>query len=297
VPVQGAEAPAGIVHMLRLANRRAECDVLILSRGGGSLEDLQAFNDEGVARAIFASEIPVVSGIGHEIDFTIADFVADRRAPTPSAAAEQVTPDRFALRKRCDGLQLQLRSRLQQQLRNGRLQAVKLETRLQRQHPRQRLQQRSQRLDELSQRLQRAQHFQLHRLGRRLEGLKARLDSRTPARHFERLKYRLINLQERLHRSLEETLEQRRHRFIQLTRGLQTLSPLNTLNRGYAIASRVTDDRILRSADEIAPGEQTRVRLARGRLLCEVIETTPNAERPTRLDSGTLEENDTGVSD
>jgi exodeoxyribonuclease VII large subunit len=259
--------------MLQLANLRGECDVLILSRGGGSLEDLQAFNDEAVARAIFASQIPVVSGIGHEIDFTIADFVADLRAPTPSAAAEHVSPDRLALRKRCDGLLLQLRSRLQQQLRNGRLQNAKLEARLQRQHPRQRLQQRSQRLDELSQRLRQAQRFRLHRLGRRLEGLKARLDTQTPARRFERLRYRSLLLHERLYRSLDKALELRRNRLAQQARDLHTLSPLNTLNRGYAIATRLADGRILRGAKEIAPGEQTRVRLAEGHLLCEVIET------------------------
>jgi exodeoxyribonuclease VII large subunit len=273
VPVQGAEAPSRIVQMLQLANRRAECDVLILSRGGGSLEDLQAFNEEEVARAIHASKIPLVTGIGHEIDFTIADFVADLRAPTPSAAAERVSPDRFMLRKRCDDLRLQLHRRLQLQLRNDRLQAVKLDVRLQRQHPRQRLQQRSQRLDELSQRLRQAEHFRLHRFGRRLEALKARLVNQTPARRFEYLKYRSLNLRERLLHAVHKTLELSRNRLAQQARDLQTLSPLNTLNRGYAIASRVADNRILRSAVEIAAGEQAQVRLARGHLLCQVIET------------------------
>jgi exodeoxyribonuclease VII large subunit len=104
VQVQGTEAPRQIVRMLQLANRREECDVLILSRGGGSLEDLQPFNEEAVARAIHASRIPVVSGVGHEIDFTIADFVADHRAPTPSAAAELVAPDRLAWRRQLQQL-------------------------------------------------------------------------------------------------------------------------------------------------------------------------------------------------
>ena len=281
VPVQGAEAPQRIVRMLQLANRRGECDVLILSRGGGSLEDLQAFNDEGVARAIFASQIPVVTGIGHEIDFTIADFVADLRAPTPSAAAEHVSPDQLEIRNRCAGLLLQLGNRLRQQLRNGRLQSTKLAARLQRQHPRQRLRQRSQRLDELSQRLQQAQQFRLHRFGRLLEGLKARLDNQTPARRFEQLKYRTLNLRERLYRSLQKGLELKRIRLVQQARDLQTLSPLNTLNRGYAIACRTADGRILHSASEIAPGEQAHVRLAHGGLRCEVIEAQVESEEST----------------
>jgi exodeoxyribonuclease VII large subunit len=280
VPVQGAEAPRRIVRMLQLANRRGECDVLILSRGGGSLEDLQAFNDEAVARAIFASEIPIVTGIGHEIDFTIADFVADLRAPTPSAAAEHVSPDQLEVRKRCAGLLQQLSNRLRQQLRNGRLHSAKLTSRLQRQHPSQRLQQRSQRLDELSQRQLQAQQFRLHRLARRLEGLKARLDNQTPARRFEQLKYRTRNLSERLSRSLDKALDSRRIRLAQQARDLQNLSPLNTLQRGYAIASRAADGRILHCASEIAPGERAHVRLAQGGLLCEVIE----AEQETSTD-------------
>ena len=276
VPVQGAEAPARIIRMLQLANQRAECDVLILSRGGGSLEDLQAFNDERVVRAIFASEIPVVTGIGHEIDFTIADFVADLRAPTPSAAAEHVSPDQHAWRKRFDDLLLQLRTRLEQQLRRGRLQTDKLAARLQRQHPRQRLLQRSQRLDELSQRLLQAQHYRLALLGRRLQNLQSRFDNQAPALRLERLQFKSQNLRLRLHRTLTTGLEQRRNRLNQLARDLQTLSPLNTLNRGYAIVSRATDGHILHAAAETAPGERTRIRLARGRLLCEIVEIHPD---------------------
>ena len=278
VPVQGAEAPSKIIRMLGLANRRAECDVLILSRGGGTLEDLQAFNDEAVARTIFASQIPVVTGIGHEIDFTIADFVADLRAPTPSAAAEHVSPDQHNLRKRFDSLLLQLHNRLQQQLRNGRLQFAKLEARLRHQHPRQRLQQRSQRLDELSQRLLQTQRYRLHLYNSRLQQLRSRLDSQTPARRFERLQFKYQTLQQRLYRSLAESLKQRQTRLAQLARDLQTLSPLNTLHRGYAIVSRASDDRILHAATEIRVGAKASIRLALGRLLCEVIETQPEDE-------------------
>lgn len=273
VPVQGLDAAGKISRMLQLANQRAECDLLILSRGGGSLEDLQAFNDEGVARAIYASKIPVVSGIGHEIDFTIADFVADQRAPTPSTAAEQVTPDQYELRKRCNSLLLQLRTQLRQKMRLGQIQMDRMQQRLQRQHPSQRLRQRSQRVDDLSQRLLQNQIYRLSLLGKRVENLQSRLYNQSPDRQLERLKFKSQNLRDRLHHNLNDRLGQTRGRLSQLVRDLQTLSPLNTLNRGYAIVTRAVDGQILHTAADTAPGERANIRLAQGRLLCEVIET------------------------
>jgi exodeoxyribonuclease VII large subunit len=273
VPVQGSEAPPRIIRMLERANQRAECDVLILSRGGGSLEDLQVFNHEGVARAILSSDIPLVTGIGHEIDFTIADFVADLRAATPSAAAEHVTPDQSDYRKRLQGLLQQLHTRVLQSIRLARQQTNKLQTRLQRQHPSRWLRQRSQRVDELSQRLVQAQQYRLQLLEKRLQHLASRLSNQSPALRVERHAYQLQMLNERLRRAAETRLQEKRHRFSQLVRDLQTLSPMNTLNRGYAIAYRAIDRHILRSAGETAAGERTKIQLAHGRLLCEVIET------------------------
>ncbi len=276
VPVQGIEAPAKIIRLIQLANRRKECDLLILSRGGGSLEDLQAFNDERVARAIFASEIPIVTGIGHEIDFTIADFVADLRAPTPSAAAEHATPDQLEWSKRFDALLLQMTSRVVQKIHTGQRQIAMLKGRLLRQHPRQRLLQRSQRLDELTQRLLQVKSYRFILLGNRLKDLQTRLNNQSPMLELERLKFRSHILTEHLHRCLSEQLEQRRIRLGQLARDLQTLSPLNTLNRGYAIVSRSTDGHILHSAEETKPGDRAQVRLAKGELVCEVIESNLN---------------------
>ena len=272
VQVQGEEAPAQIARMLELANRRKECDVLILSRGGGSLEDLQAFNDEAVARAIHACQIPLVSGVGHEIDFTIADFVADKRAPTPSAAAELVAPDQMAWRQRLGQLSQRLGltlSRHQRRL-GDRLQT--LQQRLQRQHPMQRLQQRSQRLDELGQRLLRATYLVLLRHNRRLELLQHRLLSQSPEKRLERLRLTEQQLETRLRRAMQQILDSRRTRLAQQARDLHTLSPLNTLGRGYAIVQRERDDQILRQAGEAEPGEQIRARLAEGSLVCRVIE-------------------------
>ena len=271
VQVQGAEAPGQIVRMLQLANRRNECDVLILSRGGGSLEDLQAFNDEAVARAIHASQIPLVSGVGHEIDFTIADFVADRRAPTPSAAAELVTPDQQAWRHQL-GLLLQRLQRHQ----NGRLQRLReriagLQKRLLSQHPTQRLLQRAQRFDELSQRLRQALGFRLLQQTRRLEQLHNRLHTQSPERRLERLRVTQRQLDARLRQAIGQRLEQRRNRLGQLARDLHTLSPLNTLGRGYAIVSRERDGRIVRASREVETGERVNARLAKGGIVCEVV--------------------------
>lgn len=276
VPVQGTEAPAKIIRAIQLANRRQECDLIILSRGGGSLEDLQAFNDEGVARAIYASEIPLISGIGHEIDFTIADFVADLRAPTPSAAAEHASPDQYEWRNRYTSLSTQLRNLLLRHLHEARGKTDNLQGRLLRQHPQQRLLQQNQRLDELTQRLTQSEAYRRMQLRSRLDNLQSRLNSQSPLLRLERLKFQSKSLHERLYRNLNQRLEQQRNRLSQLARNLHTLSPLNTLNRGYAIVSRAEDGRILRAASETQPGDQTRVRLAQGQLLCEVLSVQPD---------------------
>jgi exodeoxyribonuclease VII large subunit len=272
VQVQGEEAPEQIVRMLALANRRRECDVLILSRGGGSLEDLQAFNDEAVARAIFASAIPVVSGVGHEIDFTIADFVADQRAPTPSAAAELVAPDQMAWRRRLSQLAQHLERHPRRKLLLLRERLTSLERRLYKQHPTQRLQQRAQRLDELSQRMRRAVDSRMRHPYQHLEQLRHRLAGHSPASRLERLTLNHRQLAERLRRAIQQRLEREQTRLGRLARDLHTLSPLNTLARGYAIVLRQEDGCIVRRVDEVAVGERVSARLAEGSLICEVID-------------------------
>jgi exodeoxyribonuclease VII large subunit len=180
VPVQGAEAAPAIVRALQTAAGRAECDVLILARGGGSLEDLWAFNEEIVARAIAACPLPVVSGVGHEIDFTIADFVADLRAPTPSAAAELVSPDAAEWRSRLERLSRQLQASQQRRLQQlGQHQAF-LGKRLKQLHPGRRLEQLMQRLDEFELRLARSAAAALQGRRARLGLLRARLLGANP---------------------------------------------------------------------------------------------------------------------
>ena len=224
VPVQGAGAGATIASAIALASARCEVDVLIVARGGGSLEDLWAFNDEAVARAIHACSMPVVTGIGHEIDFTIADFVADLRAPTPSAAAELVVPDRAEwLRGLAAGLG-RLAAALARSAGRRRERLAWLARRLAQLHPRPRLAARAQRLDELEQRLERALRRQLAQCGARLTAA---------------------------------------------ARTLQAVSPLATLERGYAIVQHA-DGRVARAAAEFVAGDTLRARTAHGSLLATV---------------------------
>ena len=275
VQVQGEDAPRQIIRMLELANRRNECDVLILSRGGGSLEDLQAFNDEAVARAIYTSQIPLVCGVGHEIDFTIADFVADRRAATPSAAAELVAPDQTTWLKHLDQLRQRLKRCQTERHHRLREKISNLHGRLLRQHPTRHLQQRAQRLDELNQRLRQMIQLRLFQHSRRLEQLQGRLTGQSPAQQLERLVQTHRQLSERMQRAVKQRIERERTRLGQLARDLHTLSPLNTLGRGYAIVTRTRDGRIVHKSGDVKSGETVKARLSQGAIVCEVVDIEP----------------------
>jgi exodeoxyribonuclease VII large subunit len=267
VPVQGEGAGARIAAALQTAGRRAECDVLILARGGGSLEDLWAFNEEVVARAIHACPIPVVSGVGHEVDVTIADFAADLRAATPSAAAEAVSPDGqewLTRLLRHDARLLGLLRRHQQQARQT---LDGLGKRLQARHPGQRLRQQAQRLDELEQRLQRGLERRLGAARTALGQWRARLRGVAPGPRLARLAARRTELERRLRSVLEHRLDQRRQALKGLARALDAVSPLATLGRGYSITRRVRDGALLRTAAEVAVGEEIETRLAEGGLI------------------------------
>ena len=269
VAVQGDAAAPQIVAQLHRASQRKDCDVLLLVRGGGSLEDLWAFNEEMVAHAITDCDIPVICGVGHEIDFTIADFVADVRAPTPSAAAELISPDQnlylqsfYACRQRLQQLML---NRIKAQLQ----QLGWLEKRLQQQHPTSYLQQQSQRLDELEQRLKTSwfyniklqQHLQLHQLNR--------LMACSPELKIYREQQILNGLQKRLLITQKTTLHNKHQLLASLSRTLNAVSPLETLGRGYAIASKSSGETITDSR-QVKPGEQIQLRLAKGTLITRV---------------------------
>ena len=230
VPVQGDGAAERIASTIRLAAERRDCDVLLLARGGGSLEDLQAFNEEPVARAMVACAIPLVTGIGHETDVTIADFAADLRAATPTAAAELASPDRLEWLRRVRLLAERLDGALQRRFADQRQRLAELTRRLDRAQPRHRLRDRAQRLDDLDQRLRAAVRQRLETASQRLHGLSGHL---------------------------------------------QALSPLATLDRGYAIVRRHPGGEILRRADDTRVGDTVEALLSQGRLHCQVTAIDP----------------------
>lgn len=265
VPVQGREAPPAIVQMLRKASASGRYDVLLLTRGGGSLEDLWAFNDEQVARAIHASAVPVVSAVGHEIDFSIADFVADLRAPTPSAAAELLVPDAHALRRHLYQLQQRLVT-LEQRRLQSRIQRVdQLLARLQAQRPQARLARDRERLMHLHHRMQGLQREQAQRRSAALDRVHARLLAQHPRLRLMLLRRQLTELSQRLRQSIERRLERDRLTLQQTARALHAISPLATLDRGYAILFDA-DGKVVRSAQNVPEGSPLRARLADGEL-------------------------------
>jgi exodeoxyribonuclease VII large subunit len=267
VPVQGVDAPEAIVQALQTAGRRRDCDVLILSRGGGSLEDLWAFNDETVARAIHVCPIPVVSGIGHEIDFTIADFVADARAPTPSVAAEMVSPNRDEWLAMLTQKHRRLVHAQSIRLAQWRQSLDRLARRLK--HPGQRLREQAQRLDELELRMTNAMRHRLRHGCSRIAALAARLHGRSPSLRLRELKLRLETVRRRQRLAMDQHLARQRQRLAGLGRALDAVSPLATLGRGYAIV-RTRDGRVVRRAQDAAIGESIEARLGEGRLQCRV---------------------------
>ncbi|HEY3859303.1 MAG TPA: exodeoxyribonuclease VII large subunit [Gammaproteobacteria bacterium] len=273
-PVQGEGAALKIAGMIATASKRAECDVLILARGGGSLEDLWAFNEEPVARAIRASGIPLVSGVGHEIDFTIADLAADLRAPTPTGAAELVTPDlsdwRQLLLQRTERL-YQAKLRIMETLRR------RLEwcgERLQQLHPLRMLRDRSQRLDELQLRLLRGARQQLRHERGRLAELQAALRGHSPLQRLRHTADRLTALDVRLQSATRALVTRQGNRVALSMRALDAVSPLATLNRGYAIVSDAASGITLSHVSSVQPGRMVSTRLADGAFTAEVKDVT-----------------------
>ncbi|MBZ9559477.1 MULTISPECIES: exodeoxyribonuclease VII large subunit [unclassified Modicisalibacter] len=272
VAVQGREAAPAIIRAIAIANRLAESpgsgfDAILVTRGGGSLEDLWAFNDEHLARAIFHSRLPVMAAVGHEVDVTLADFAADVRAPTPSAAAEQLVPDQRDRRRRLSELRQRLANAQQGRLEAEAQRLDHLRARLR--HPGERLAQQRQRLDQLEGRLHRALEQRLTGERRHLDHLRSRLAGLDPGRHLTQARRRLDALDERLHAAMPRQIEQRRANLAALVRELQAVSPLAVLGRGYAILENA-DGTVIKRAGDTRPGETLKARLGEGRLSVEV---------------------------
>jgi len=262
VPVQGEGSASKISAAIEKAAERNECDVIIISRGGGSLEDLWSFNEESVARSIFHSKIPVVTGIGHESDFTIADFVADRRAPTPSAAAELVSPDQLGLFEQVNAIQKSLLLSMRRIMSNFFEELNHFEKRLP--DPVKRLHDFGQRIDDLGFRLQRAVSSSIEIKRSLIFKSGAGINKFNPVQTLKLYQEKNHHIEEQLTTNMSYILEKARNRLDRMSHTLHTVSPLVTLQRGYAIVTAHDNNHIIRSIKEIKSGKEVRTRLANG---------------------------------
>ncbi|MCK0746294.1 exodeoxyribonuclease VII large subunit [Chromohalobacter nigrandesensis] len=272
VPVQGREAPPAIIRAIAQANQRAQTpqdsvDALLITRGGGSLEDLWAFNDEHLARAIHHSRLPVMSAVGHEVDVTLADFAVDERAPTPSAAAEHLVPDWRERQSQLQAVERRLTRVMQTRLERDGQRLDHTQARLR--HPGERLAEQRRRLESWETRLRLAMRQRLDREHQRHDNLTRRVERQDPRLAIASLQQRLTTLERQLHAALPRRLDQSRERLEALARELNAVSPLAVLGRGYAI---LEDDerRVVRNAHDTKPGQALTARLGEGRLKLEV---------------------------
>lgn len=272
VAVQGETAKLEIVKALQLANLRQEVDVLILARGGGSLEDLWAFNEEVVARAIVASQIPVISAIGHEVDITIADFVADLRAATPSAAAELVVPNQQQWLDRFSYLEQQLGSLFKRRLHQYQQQLDWLNKALQQQHPGQKLQRNAQRLDELEQRINQSMRHTLKDYQQQLAITDQKLKQWQPSQRIKQLQHQLNYIEQNLIRAIKQKLTHLKQHHVAISQTLHTVSPLATLERGYSISQRQDNQTIIKSSQQVKLNELIITRFAQGLVTSQITE-------------------------
>ncbi|MEK6305724.1 MAG: exodeoxyribonuclease VII large subunit [Pantoea dispersa] len=276
--VQGVDAPAAIVRAIELANQRDECDVLIVGRGGGSLEDLWSFNDERVARAIFASRLPIVSAVGHETDVTIADFVADLRAPTPSAAAELVSRNQIELLRRLQSQQQRMEMAMDYYVAQQQRRFTRLQHRLQQQHPQLRLARQQTTLIQLQRRLQEAADQRLRLAHRQQDRLLQRLQSQQPQGRILRAQQQLQQWHYRLQQGMEKQLNHSRQRFGTLAAQLEGVSPLATLARGFSVTTDA-QGQVVKKTRQLHTGDLLRTRLDDGWVESQVTELQPQKTR------------------
>ena len=266
--VQGKEATANIVTAIERANRDNQVDVLIVGRGGGSLEDLWCFNEEAVARAIFASHIPVVSAVGHEVDVTIADFVADVRAPTPSAAAELISPDNQKTLAMLHTLKDRLQHGMQRQYQTQQQRLLNLQQRLR--SPAHLLESRQQGLDQTELRLRNAFEKRLTQQQKQLAEWHLRLHQQHPQQQLTLQQERIEHLSQRLRQQIQTSLAIKQQQFGHQLQLLNSLSPLQVLQRGYSVTT-TTDDTLLHSVDSVSMNQRIHTRLSDGWLESDVV--------------------------
>ena len=275
VRVQGDGAAAEIVGAIDDINRLALADVMIVGRGGGSLEDLWAFNEEIVARAVFRSKIPIISAVGHETDWTICDFAADLRAPTPSAAAEMVIASADELRGQVEGLQHRLRMMIESQLALWQATVERLRRSLH--DPTMMLGHLSQRVDDLAERLNLALQRDMQRRQEHYTRMETALIHHSPSRQMDLLRQRVFLLSSQSERAMTLRLDGFREEFLGNAARLEVLSPLGTLLRGYSIATRLPDGKVITEVNCLAIGDRLLITLHRGKTSC-VVESVEGVE-------------------
>jgi len=273
--VQGEKAAQQIIRQINTANQRQEVDLLLLVRGGGSLEDLWCFNDESLARTIFASHLPIVSGIGHEVDFTIADFVADLRAPTPSAAAEKTTPDQGELLQKLDALRFRQVQAIEGKILTHNQQLDWLMSRLH--SPESIINSRLQQLHLLQHRMKSAVDNRRSILANRFNNIRLRLSQTDPNLKIQNAKQRRLLLKQRLQQALKSNMADKAHQFREMAIRLNSLSPLTILGRGYSVTTDEAGNLVTDSAN-VSVGDNIISRLAEGEIHSQVTKTTGTKE-------------------
>jgi exodeoxyribonuclease VII large subunit len=270
--VQGDGAAPSIVRAIQLMNRVPNVDTIIVGRGGGSLEELWAFNEESVARAIAASRIPVISAVGHETDFTIADFVADLRAPTPTAAAELAVPSRVDKIAQLNHFEMRMTNGLKALVRMGRNRLEVAKKNALFANPFKLLEQPAQKVDRLGEALIRAMERKVQRTKENWQGQTNRLERANPRHLVTRFRDRQLHLDERLRKAVERTTTLKANKFTILIRQLDALSPLKVMSRGYSLTYDEGGKELIKSVNQVRTGDAIQVRLADGSLHCHIAE-------------------------
>ena len=270
VLVQGEQAAPSIVRAIEAMNRHGEADVLIVGRGGGSLEELWAFNEEIVARSIAASRIPIISAVGHETDFTIADFVADLRAATPTAAAELAVPHHLELKQHLAHLKQRLLKGVASQLSVKRERLVRLRRLPALAQPRRQLMQPAERLDRLRERLLYRMESRAVQARQKVIQLERKLSEHNPAQQLAFARKRLDTAGKMLAQAMQAEMKGKRNQWTAMLRQLDALSPLKVMQRGYSLVYDEHEKQIVNSINQVQPGDLLRIRLTDGKLDCHV---------------------------
>ncbi|MCW8833080.1 MAG: exodeoxyribonuclease VII large subunit [Colwellia sp.] len=268
--VQGEYASNDICHAIAQANTRKECDVLIVGRGGGSLEDLWSFNEERVVQAIYDSLIPIISAVGHEVDTTLSDYVADLRAATPSAAAEIVSSDTSELLEKVVTRQQRITHALAQKVSTDKQQLVHLQHRLKQVHPEQQLRVQQQKADELNLRLRQAIQRVMQQTAQRPMLLQQRLNHLSPAKQITEQQTQIKQQKQRLIYAMKNSLQHKGEVFVNTIEQLQLVSPLATIARGYSV-TRNTKNKVISSVEQVAIGDEINVQVSDGKINAKVV--------------------------